>query len=779
MSVGIFVNTLVEYLPRSEKDQSTFERVLWLDPAGDEAFVIPCKFREPLPDPKEDDANGDAKGGAKEPEPLPVLRKVADIQDAIQAQEAIKRPVDPFLRDLSPDSEFLKKHAPAGDKAWELIKDLVVKEPEIYMEKGRGRLVHGTAKEHGVHPKTIYRLLRKFWIGGKKKNAVLPDYDLSGGPGVKRIGRELDPKKKRTRKETGIAKRGRPSRLAKGDPEKAGVNVTPDDETIFQLAMDTLYDKDAENPVERVYKLMIDNYYNKGYRIENGDKVPIIPDASEIPTRGQFKYYLYQNRDLKKSLIARKGQRAFNLKHRAVLGSSTQMAHGPGSLYQIDSTVADVYLVNNLKPSEVIGRPVLYVVVDVFSRLIAGFYAGLEGPSYAGAMMALANTGADKVAYCAEHGIKISEAQWPCRYLPESILSDRGPEFIGKNSDNLVANLDIRVSNTPPYRADWKGIVEQTFRLINNLTIDWDPGHVKKGASERGARDPRLDAKLTLEQFERKMIYTILRNNVRHLADYPLDASMIREDVSRRPVDLWDWGIKNRSGHLRERTEREVILGLLPRGTAMVTHRGVRFEGMYYTCDRAIREQWFEKARAGGRHSIPICYDHRRVDTLFMLLEDGKKVEPLRLLRDLDLYKGRRLEEVIHLNTLLKAEDAKSVSEQLQEDAALEAHSNAIDKEAEEVAKTVGTARSSKRAKIKNTKKNHTLKKAENQRREAFDPTTSSGRSSGSSGMAAKGADVTRLPKPTETALTAGRSRRDQDLELLRARRQKEEKDGE
>ncbi|WP_164907503.1 hypothetical protein [Clostridium septicum] len=46
---------------------------------------------------------------------------------------------------------------------------------------------------------------------------------------------------------------------------------------------------------------------------------------------------------------------------------------GPGSLYQIDATVADVYLVSEFNRNWIIGRPVLYMVLDSFSRMIVGF----------------------------------------------------------------------------------------------------------------------------------------------------------------------------------------------------------------------------------------------------------------------------------------------------------------------------------------------------------------------------------------------------------------------
>ena len=92
--------------------------------------------------------------------------------------------------------------------------------------------------------------------------------------------------------------------------------------------------------------------------------------------------------------------------------------------------------------------------------MITGIYVGLEGPSWIGAMMALDNMIADKVEYCREYGIEISEEQWPCRHLPEIIIADRG-EFEGYNVENLINNLNIKIENTSPYRGDLKGIVER------------------------------------------------------------------------------------------------------------------------------------------------------------------------------------------------------------------------------------------------------------------------------------------------------------------------------
>lgn len=98
--------------------------------------------------------------------------------------------------------------------------------------------------------------------------------------------------------------------------------------------------------------------------------------------------------------------------------------------------------------------------MDVFSQMAVGMYVGLEGPSWAGAMMALTNVDTDKKAYYAEYGIEINEDDWPSRHLPEILLANKG-EFEGYNVERLVRAFNLHVENAASYRADWKGIVEK------------------------------------------------------------------------------------------------------------------------------------------------------------------------------------------------------------------------------------------------------------------------------------------------------------------------------
>jgi hypothetical protein len=99
---------------------------------------------------------------------------------------------------------------------------------------------------------------------------------------------------------------------------------------------------------------------------------------------------------------------------------------GPGAQYQIDATISDIYLLSQFDASNLIGRPVLHIVVDAFSRMVTGVGISLEGAGWNSAMMAIANMATDKVAFCSEYGIEITENEWPCHHVPAVLRGDRG-----------------------------------------------------------------------------------------------------------------------------------------------------------------------------------------------------------------------------------------------------------------------------------------------------------------------------------------------------------------
>ena len=61
-------------------------------------------------------------------------------------------------------------------------------------------------------------------------------------------------------------------------------------------------------------------------------------------------------------------------------------------------------------------------------------------------------------------------------------------ELEGKNAENLINALGIKIMNTPPYRADWKGIIEQNFKTTSDRVKPFMPGVVNPDLRERAIK---------------------------------------------------------------------------------------------------------------------------------------------------------------------------------------------------------------------------------------------------------------------------------------------------
>lgn len=514
------------------------------------------------------------------------------------------------------------------EERWDCIKNMVLKEPDIFESDKRGALIKVAMNNTGKTKRLLYKYMTQYWQRGKIKNALLPDYHNSGGKG--------------NEKEFTV-KTGRPRKF--GQIVGEGIVITDEIKRIFEVSVKRYYHTAKRNPLATTYNQMLKTYFVADFRYENGVKMPILLEQDKLPTMKQFRFWYEKTYKAEEKLRKRKGNRKYELEDRAVLGTSVGELYGPGTKYQIDATIADVYLVSSFNRNWIIGRPVIYVVIDVFSRMVVGLYVGLEGPSWFGAMMALANTASDKVSYCKQYGIDISREDWDCHYLPQILLADRG-ELEGYNVERLIDAFHMKVENTPPYRADWKGIVEQHFRIINTKVKPFLPGTVDTDVRVRGDRDYRLDATLTLEEFTSVIIHCVLHHNNHHwLKNYNQDEMMIHDEVQLIPRELWNWGIKNRSGKLRSYSEDIVKLHLLPTAKARVTYKGIEFKRMRFSSETALKENWFGEARQRS-WQIPICYDPRDMSHIYLPNEDGRGYEVATLLDHQKKYSGKTIEEV-------------------------------------------------------------------------------------------------------------------------------------
>lgn len=518
----------------------------------------------------------------------PVQTSVQEIEHLL-IQQAMHRVDDPCLalvaRHVEEDSSDWHKR----EKAWLIIKD-EIESTALFYPRERGAAVKRMMAASGATHQTVNRFLRRYWQRGLCKNALLPDYVNSGARGKPRKSEK--------------AKLGRPRTVRSG----TGTNITPLIERVFHQVIDSRLLKEKSLSVAQAYSSALNVL------------TAMMPDQpfDELPTPEQFRYF-YQSRYSKTQIVEKQHSAVkFAKDIRPLKSTSTAETFGPGHRYQIDATIADIYLLSEHDRSRIVGRPVVYVVVDVFSRMIVGLYVGFEGPSWVSAMIALAHIATDKVAYCQQFGIEITEEQWPTRGLPAVILADKG-EINGTKVEKFAEAFGVRIENAAARRGDAKGIVERAFRTLQDEFKPYAPGVVEPEiSSKRGGHDYRQDATLTLTDFTRIILACVLYHNTEKVLKNYDRPEWMPVDLPVIPIELWRWGVANLSGSLRVAQEDLVHINLMPHAEATVSELGIQLFNCYYTGPEVLRAGWLHRAGTSRPDKILVAYDPRTADNIYI-----------------------------------------------------------------------------------------------------------------------------------------------------------------
>ncbi|WP_317953345.1 Mu transposase C-terminal domain-containing protein [Paenibacillus chitinolyticus] len=596
---------------------------------------------------------------------LPKTIILSELETELEEGKIIKLPYDPYAKFMVPDEKLSEKERDVRDNAWSVINDIVDLEPNIYEKKERYQIIMDVCHRKNKGKKFIYKYLRYYWMGGKMENALIPRFRNCGGP---------------SKKKNPTKKMGRPRRIATEEPALKGVIVDEETRKIFDEFTTKVYLKvNRRDSVRYTHIQMLKERYGIETKMEKGVEIPIIPKAQNVPSIAQLRYYIRTRYTRRKRLVSREGKVSFNRDFRPLLGSETRKASGPGQIFEIDATVADVYLISMDDSNQIIGRPVVYIVVDVWTHMVVGLNVGFEGPSWQGIMMAIENTSENKVKFCTQFDLEIAEEEWPCHHMPQYFYADRG-EMESKHADSLGKALGIKLKNAPPYRADLKGIVEQQFRTLNMALQPWTPGAVKKEYVKRGGPDYVLDAKLTIKDFTRMVIDVILhRNNYHYMEHYPLDKALSRDRVKPIARELWNWGIAH--DHFLQEVHPDIVrLNVLPEAEVTASAQGIYFEGMYFGCEELAGQGWFVQGRS---IKTVIAYDRRCMNYVYVKVDEGRGFIKCRLLEKSSRFADLSLEEVKMKRYEEKLEKDYYESTLLQQEVSLAAKLEAVKKKAE------------------------------------------------------------------------------------------------
>lgn len=326
-----------------------------------------------------------------------------------------------------------------------------------------------------------------------------------------------------------------------------------------------------KNSLKEAYTMMIKAKYTD----ETGKLL------DEYPSFYQFRYFYRKTRKMQNYLISRDGLKNYQRNNRPLTGDGVQEYANHIGIGMLDSTVCDIYLVN--EAGQLVGRPLLAAAVDAYSGLCMGYTLTWEGGVYS--LKALtASILCDKVEHCLKHGIVIEKDEWDVSLLPGTMVTDKGSEYISENFEQIT-ELGITLIDLPSYRPELKGVVEKFFDLIQESYKPYlkGKGVIESDFQERGAHDYRRDACLTMEDFEAVLIRCILfYNNARVIENYPYTKDMLNARVKPYARDIWNYGKLQQEADLIEVSYTDVMMTLLPRTSGKYTRYGLKVNKLRY-----------------------------------------------------------------------------------------------------------------------------------------------------------------------------------------------------
>jgi putative transposase len=345
------------------------------------------------------------------------------------------------------------------------------------------------------------------------------------------------------------------------------------------------------------------------YKIVDGIPVEAKLEKGTYPNVRQIKRVLKHDIPEMEARRIKCSENYFQRNLRGLRGKMWHNIPGPGHTWAIDSTIGDMFLRSTLNRAWIIGRPVVYIVVDVWSTAVVGFHVCIQPPSWLMAQVALFNSaiGPAVINELFECSVTVSMTLNPLPSLPASLWMDNG-EY--KSEAGRAFGLHVpEEAFTPPYRPDWHGVVEVLHRITKQLTqvIPGSIDYRRKQLEEPNRRAKKWSV-MTVPEFIRFLHCCFYRYNLTANRENRLDSSMKSVGVIGAPAGLWHFGHAMGIGTQRSFTQAELITQLLPQEEAKVTSRGVFAGGIDYGWPTAYEQAWSERARHGHRWSMLANY---------------------------------------------------------------------------------------------------------------------------------------------------------------------------
>ena len=182
-----------------------------------------------------------------------------------------------------------------------------------------------------------------------------------------------------------------------------------------------------------------------------------------------------------------------------MLTGSDPGAESPWERVQIDSTPCDLMLVRE-GDRFVIGRPTVTMAIDLYSRVVLGFFVSLEAASTASVATCIAHACLPKTKWLARRDL--GSVQWPVYGRPRTLEVDQRPENEARGIQRGLLRYGIAAKTRAPGHPEQHGTIERLLRTMMPQVHQLG-GSGFSNVAARGERDPARSACLSLPELER------------------------------------------------------------------------------------------------------------------------------------------------------------------------------------------------------------------------------------------------------------------------------------
>ncbi len=325
----------------------------------------------------------------------------------------------------------------------------------------------------------------------------------------------------------------------------------------------------------------------------------------------------------------------------------------PLAVIQIDHTPVDIIVVDDLhrKP---IGRPWITLAIDVYSRMVTGYYLSFDPPSETSVAMCVAHSVLPKEEWLILHKV---DASWPVWGFPKTIHVDNGADFRSNNFQRSCTaygiNLEFRPVKQPRYGGHIERIVGTLMREVHDL-----PGTTFSSIKDKEGYDPEKHATLTKTELEEWLVTLICK--VYH--------QRLHSGIGISPLKKWETGIFGNASvpgvgmPPRPADRLSVLLDFLPSFRRTVQTFGVTIDGMSYYAE--VLRPWISSAdpeNPNKTREFIFRRDPRDISAIWFFDPDLKQYFKIpfanQALPSMSIWEHQQAKE------LLKKEGAASVNE--------------------------------------------------------------------------------------------------------------------